>query len=221
MYEKVYGPKYEATKGLTVVEVAKLLRAEIKSAVKSGKLPKGKYSVRSDHNHIGIEIGGLALARIFSDERLAFDDHGIFGHRERYAPEMAAAMKFLEGLHDAYNYDGSDISSDYFNVRYYGGVILDHKWSEPVLEAEKAEMLAKEAAALATYKATHAAALPPLDFDAMTDEEIFAAAVKEAAKHGTVPIPAPTTKPTLYLVPNMSNDPGDGHLDYLAHLGVL
>ena len=45
MYEKTYGPKYNAE--LTRKEIAALIRADLKAAVASGELPKGlKTSVR-------------------------------------------------------------------------------------------------------------------------------------------------------------------------------
>ena len=48
MYERSYGYQYEAQKGLTTSQIAKLIRADIKTAVKEGLLPNTwKYSVRT------------------------------------------------------------------------------------------------------------------------------------------------------------------------------
>jgi antirestriction protein len=48
MYERSYGSKYSEQEGLSTVEVAKLIRGDIKQAVKTGLLPaRWKYSVRS------------------------------------------------------------------------------------------------------------------------------------------------------------------------------
>ena len=49
MYERSYGYKYAEQKNLTVAEIAKLIRADIKREVKAGMLPAHwQYSVRSE-----------------------------------------------------------------------------------------------------------------------------------------------------------------------------
>lgn len=41
--------------------------------------------------------------------------------------EALAARLTLERIHGAYNHDGSDIMTDYFDVNYYGGVDFDDR----------------------------------------------------------------------------------------------
>ena len=48
MYERHYGHKYQEQQGLSTTEIAKLIRADIKQAIKEGLLPdRWKYSVKS------------------------------------------------------------------------------------------------------------------------------------------------------------------------------
>ena len=42
--------------------------------------------------------------------------------------EARAAEVTLERIHNAYNHDGSDIQTDYFDVRYYGTVRFETVW---------------------------------------------------------------------------------------------
>jgi hypothetical protein len=198
VYEKVYGPKYEASKNLAGgVEIAKLVRADIKAAVKAGTLPKGKYSVKSDFKSIDVKVSDLNIT-VYSEAALT--SPGRVYVYELYSERMAAALKTLREIHGAYNYDGSDLASDYFNVRYYGDVSLDWKWAEEKLASEK---LARAASPVSLTVAK------------LTDEEVFELAVASAAKHGIVPIPAPK----LYLVPSPA--PSPSHLDFLAFVGAL
>lgn len=118
------GEKYEATKNLSRVEVAKLIRADIKAAVKSGELPKAKYSVTcSRGTGIDVCISGHGI-KVYSVERLKadhFNPHTYSGLS--WKSEAAAELEAKVGkIRNAYNFDHSDSMTDYFHVRYYGGV---------------------------------------------------------------------------------------------------
>ena len=47
--------------------------------------------------------------------------HGAQRHKV-LTENARSAQITLERIHDAYNHDGSDIQSDYFDVNYYGSV---------------------------------------------------------------------------------------------------
>lgn len=137
MYEIVYGEKYVATKSLTVVQVASCIRAEIKALVKSGTLPLGTYSVRSIRNTIDISAKGLPFPILASNSfewagGYAVQKRGMYlnaaGEQvfyDRHTPEACEVHKMLKGIATPYNYDGSEIQSDYFNVRFYLSVTVD------------------------------------------------------------------------------------------------
>jgi len=139
----VYGPKYE--RDLTIVEIAKRLRAEIKAAVKEGKLPKCKYSVR-----ISRYSGGRSLNVAIKDypkpihnrRHLELDHElskgskllglkkyqDLWAEREtmpQYTEELVDLIRTLEMGASQWNYDGSDPQTDYFNVNYYSHVDID------------------------------------------------------------------------------------------------
>jgi hypothetical protein len=50
MYERHYGRRYAEQEGLSTTDIAKLIRADVKTAVKAGLLPsRWKYSVRTEY----------------------------------------------------------------------------------------------------------------------------------------------------------------------------
>lgn len=155
--ERNYGYLY-ATLGArpTVTEIAKAVRADIKTAVKEGLLPAAwTYSVRSARFAGGTSVdvavrncpdawqdcdGTVPGTRRPTAEggwtALACGDVWCAGRNDpKYAhaahvhqvlTEDARAAKItLERIHGAYNHDGSDITTDYFDVRYYGTVTFD------------------------------------------------------------------------------------------------
>jgi len=136
---RVYGEKYDQVRRLGVVEIAKLMRADIKLALKVAKataepgalatidpfsaIPDGlKITVRTRHaNAIDIVVRNIPEAWGWTEEA---DRWG--NPRTVATPALKALAEALKTIHRAYNYDGSDISTDYFDVNYYGGVISEH-----------------------------------------------------------------------------------------------
>jgi hypothetical protein len=139
MYAKIIGEKYEATKDLRPVEIAALFRAELKAAVKAGELPKLAYSVRCrNYNSIAVRIGGFLKAGLqvttLEAARAQTERPTEFYPGERQTPAAAELVKKLEGMLAAYNFDRSEIETDYFNVRFYSSVEFD--WEERNDEAK-------------------------------------------------------------------------------------
>jgi hypothetical protein len=126
-----YGKKYDAK--LTGPEISKAVRKDIKEAIKAGKLPSIKTSVRYDHFSGGKSIdvtvmGWPASIRMQNPERVRFDhlhpgkDNRDLPHYTEIGQEI---LRKLEEIRSAYNFDGSDIMTDYFHVNYYGSVHID------------------------------------------------------------------------------------------------
>lgn len=140
MIERKYGEKYASTQGLKRPEIAKLIREDIKAAVKAGTLPKGRYSVRTESysggGSIDITVSDVVGIPIVNLDRLRWhrdNPHATYGCepanvRDRYTPEMREVIAKLERIHGSYNYDGSDSMADYYDVRYYGTVTVDCTW---------------------------------------------------------------------------------------------
>jgi len=121
------GTKYEATKDLDLRTVAKMLKAEITGAMKSGALPLlAKVSVRSGRaNCLDVELWFADGVKLHSDE---WADEWVTGGGNRYrlscwTAEVQATMDAVKAMRSAYNYNNSDPMCDYHDVRFYGQVI--------------------------------------------------------------------------------------------------
>lgn len=149
---EVKGCKYEANRGKSRAELAKLMRADIKAAVARGLLPKGlKVSVRSDRLSIDIKVTAIPDGqRLYNPEWvLATNNFSDFASRwavpgGEYAPEVAAWVETLKGIHGAYNRDNSDSMTDYFDVNFYGHVEIYWELADARREAEKRNLETRE-----------------------------------------------------------------------------
>jgi hypothetical protein len=158
MTAKTYGSKYQETKELHLTDLARLIRAEIKERVKAGELPPLTYSVRTRHGRtftgaIDVQVKGFEATH-WTDTRsgkrserfaivspeFARDPNTYGGSVSRYTPEAQALLARLEGIRNAYNYDASDPTTDYFDTRYYGDSDFDG-----AEESAQRERLAAEA----------------------------------------------------------------------------
>lgn len=147
MYEIAYGSKYDAS--LDVAEIAKRVRSEIKGFVKASQLPADwKYSVRLSRFAGGqsIDIRAESPLAIYlcapnwysagSTDRyldlpikgewqpcaIPAKDQWHVSHVDAEVAGVAYVRQLLEQMLGAYNYDGSDIMTDYFNVNFYSHV---------------------------------------------------------------------------------------------------
>lgn len=154
MYEIAYGSKYhESNQGvyMPTAEIAKLIRADIKAAINDGKLP-GKvsnYSVRSENFS-----GGRAIRVLVRDlegmwKSRPADEHDSYS-REVLTDEGERILKVLKEIHASYNYDGSEVQYDYFNVNYYGQVEIESLWSQNFRRREALKARLKKALRAAT-----------------------------------------------------------------------
>lgn len=167
------GSKYTQTKNLRTVEIAKLIRADIKAAIKSGELPAGiKCSVTTESFSGGssIDIRVTACPVQIWTESFLTSNPNVFFEGERVTEEAKAILKTLKAIHRQYNFDHSDIQTDYFHVRYYGGASFC--W-----ELEKADREATIARKAAETKAAAEAAAADL---AVADERVRAIQVRLA-----------------------------------------
>lgn len=128
MYETTYGSKYN--KDLNIKAIAALVRADIKAAVKDGALPAAKYSVRlerfSGGRALDVTVSGLPF-ELLNEER-ALADHDApraFSRINLHSVGAMSVERQLERIMAAYNFDGSDIQSDYFHVNFYAHIRFD------------------------------------------------------------------------------------------------
>lgn len=146
-----YGSKY--VKGLSTKAIAALVRADIKAALKTGGLPRGKYSVRTSYgtttSSISVSISEVMFTDGETEETLdVFNPERLRADRDQPhvfcpTPWMSDAARDLtttiERMVEAYNFDGSDSQSDCFHVNFYAHVDFDHDWQR----ARRAIELAK------------------------------------------------------------------------------
>lgn len=140
---RAYGPKYDATAQMSLVEVAKLIRADLKAAAADPKhlLHGLTFSVRkTDYNALNVEVDGLTDAQLYQTVR------DQFGHEEQQRTQLyrdvdAAVLQIV----NAYSYDGSDIGADYWDVRFYGNCTLLDDWARKWNAEEKARKDARAA----------------------------------------------------------------------------
>ena len=160
MYERSYGYLYnQLGEYPTAAQIAKAVRTDIKQAVTEGLLPsRWSYSVASD-----TFSGGRSVDVVVRDcpDAWAHDpdtclatrrEHGegeltgclLCADRKRMlSGEAEAADMTLKRIHDAYNHDGSDITTDYFDVRYYGQVRFETVHEQARRGKEKARKAAR------------------------------------------------------------------------------
>lgn len=140
-YSKKYGARYE--RGLDVKTIAVRVRDDIKAGVKAGALPKGlKCSVRISRYSMGQSLDvsvklapGITIinpAYIAAKAAVPNEWPRDIG---RTTDEASALLEELRGIVSAYNYDGSDSQTDYYDVNYAMHVGIDWKYEKELLEA--------------------------------------------------------------------------------------
>lgn len=132
--QRAEGARYQETKHLSCVEVAKLIKRDIREAQRAGRLPAGKVSVRSNGRSIDAKLTP-ADPRALVCANHARDMARGYGNGAHLCPSDApcrATQRTLDAIHFAYNYDGSDVERDYFDVRYYGHPYIANVSTEEV-----------------------------------------------------------------------------------------
>lgn len=98
-----------------VKEVAAILRRDLKK-----RFPEVVFSITSTHNSINatIKASPYGRERIYKDRRTGEpDEYGYYQNSD----ELDAVQAYCKAYADSYNYDNSDLMTDYFDVHFYGG----------------------------------------------------------------------------------------------------
>ena len=138
MYERAYGNKYAENKNASTVAIAKLIRNDIKNSINNGCLPAGKYSVRSKYfsggSSIDIQVGNLEHG-VYTDEYVNCVKNNLPVRdwpRSCYTPLAQNVLNTLKEIANQYNYDGSEIIVDYFDVNFYFHANFDWQWVKEI-----------------------------------------------------------------------------------------
>lgn len=130
------GTKFEATKDMGIVDIAKLVKADIAQAVKNGDLPKGlKVGIRTSRysggQSMSVTIKAAPGVQIYNPDRVAFDakprNEQTGSTPTWLSTEALVINNRIEAIVEAFNFDNSDPVTDYFNVKFYGNVQFDSK----------------------------------------------------------------------------------------------
>lgn len=125
------GSKYQSTKDLSIREIAALIRKDLKKyPTKDGY----KFSVRSEVFRGGQSIA-VTIRSIPEDIAVETSEfvtwreqnpHSSYlGAPQRYSDELTALIDDVKDIVNAYNFDNSDSSSDYFHQNFYDSIRLD------------------------------------------------------------------------------------------------
>ena len=147
----VYGSKHVERRDIT--EIAKLVRADIKAAIKAGVLAPVKVSVRIQR---GTMSRSLDVYVTEAPEWMLIWDRAYVRHAvetnfapyrgRRYSASAHATIKRLQAMVNAYNRNDSDIMVDYYNVDFYSTVDFSHDLSIQDREAAEREVRQEMAA---------------------------------------------------------------------------
>jgi len=124
------GSKYQETRSLGVREIAALIRKDLKKyPTKDGY----KFSVRSAVFSGGASIyvtirsvpEGMAIETIPFQEWKKENPHAAYiSAPERYSDEIRVLMSSVTDIVNAYNFDNSDSSSDYYHSNFFQTICL-------------------------------------------------------------------------------------------------
>lgn len=155
MYERKFTGRNCPTGYVPAAELAKLMRADIKAAIKAGLLPGGarNYTVKVD-NYAGgrsINIRAIDLDGMWTTCKDQGCNHWDCDRGDRRADILTPAgekvQRVLKDIHSSYNYDASESQFDYFDVNFYGQAQVETPWEQRSRLAEKARKAARKVAA--------------------------------------------------------------------------
>jgi putative endonuclease len=152
-------------------EIAKRIRADIAEAVRTKKLPKGTYSVRTSKYSMGSSIDVIASKLPFpllnpAAFHLEKGSGDVSFNRDsfstRYTAQAESVLATLNAIVGAYHWDRSDSMTDYYNERFGRDVKLDtsKEW-ERINEAKRAEARAASTPASTPVSTRSAPAVLP------------------------------------------------------------
>lgn len=141
------GNNYEKYRILDTKEIAAIIRKHIKP-----RFPMCKFSVKSDHNSIDIEL----LASPF----------------EKGSDELNAIVHYVYTFAQSYNYDHSDSMTEYFDVNFYGvyeNSIVSYRYEQTTVDENTKAMVDVFRARKAEYEQA----------EAIREEQEYQARVKQ------------------------------------------
>jgi hypothetical protein len=127
------GSEYERTRHLSLVEICKLARTELRE-----RLPNCKFSVTQEVFSGGGSIRVVLMSAPFEairDEKIRYTsvNHMWMDNQTHLTDEAIALLKEVVKIFNKYNYDDSDGMIDYFSTKFYLSVGVG-KWKKPFVK---------------------------------------------------------------------------------------
>ena len=121
--------------GLTTKETAKVIREHLKK-----QFPEVKFSITSEHNKIDITIKASPYNNLKLEYSREIEPSQYRKYSEENNKELNNIIGYCEKLLNSYNYDDSDMQSDYFNTHYYDSarIAYDYIQTEQTEEHKQA-----------------------------------------------------------------------------------
>lgn len=124
------GSLYAETAEADITDIARLIRADIKAAIKAGDLPTGTYRARCERYSMGQSI--TVTATVAGPDRVPSTDPRScmfgkdadfpYGLNNTATVEQIEIERKLQAIVDQYNRVRSDVLSDYHNSKFFGFV---------------------------------------------------------------------------------------------------
>jgi len=112
MKQGTVGSKYQEVKNLSVKEIAKLVRKDLK------QFNDCKFSVTSDRNSITVYLMDSSLDKLTSNEDYKETGMRFVVFEENFGNKLKEIL-------NQYNYNNSDIMTDYSDVKFYSYIYRD------------------------------------------------------------------------------------------------
>lgn len=133
------GAHYEQGKHLDIKDIAIKVRKHLKDAISSGDLPSQmKCSVKISRYSGGRSLD-VTITYLPHDFKFLSDGYASWKKQfpssndyQRFSADMMKSeehknlIKKVDEIRNYYNYDRSDVMSDYFEVNYYGSTDIDY-----------------------------------------------------------------------------------------------
>jgi hypothetical protein len=139
-----YGGRYDSA--LSTTDICKRIRQHLKNEARKNPLFTGaRFSVRKEH-HSSIRIEAVEMGfNPLNPEYIQLEkEHGKTFGESWLSINGKAFMDRIEAIADSYNFDGSDVQSDYYHVNFYLHTAINFDFTrqcQAELEADLANMV--------------------------------------------------------------------------------
>lgn len=149
------GSRYLETRDLDIADIAKLVRKDLRDAQKGGLFPaEMTFTVRIDRysggQSLNVTLAGMPDTWTYVSPGLEPNYAEYVPANGGYTDEARAALELAEKIRNMYNFDRSDVQTDYFNVRFYGSTKIqderEKSWADRWAAERKARKTERRAA---------------------------------------------------------------------------